>query len=106
MTDQLIPMEAVKIADFLHIKLCLEYVGAVMMQEELEKLQKEFPKLAGVGLAVATVKAAVGDQRTRMLAKNIKVAMQGGFDGDLQMLTMDLRKDGIYLQAKPYPDGE
>lgn len=106
MTEQLIKMGEVKIVDFSHIKLCLEYVGAVMMQEELERLQKEFPKLAGIGLALATVKAAVGDQRTHMLAKNIKVAMQNGFDGDIQTLTMELKKDGIYLNAEVEPEAE
>lgn len=101
--SDLIPMTAVKVTDFYHQKLCFEYVGASEMMEALEELQKQFPKLPGVGLALATVKAAVSEQRTRMLTRNVTVAMKNGFDPEGQQLGMEVRKDGLYLTGVPMP---
>lgn len=103
MTENLIPMDEFKVVDFYHQKLCFEYVGAAEMLEELETLEKQFPKLAGVSLSVATVKAALADQRTRMMTRNLRVAMQNGFDPDQQQLAIEVRKDGIYLKAVNAP---
>lgn len=106
MTEPMLPMDEMKITDFYHLKLCLEYVGAHMILDTLEELQKEFPKLAGVGLSVATTKAALGDMRTRMLTRNLRIAMQHAFDADKQSLAMEVRKDGIYLKAVSHSEGE
>lgn len=102
--SDLAPMTEVKLTEFYHIKLCLEYVGAVTVLEKLEEEQKLFPKLPGMGLAVATAKAETADIRTRMLTNNLKVAFKHGFDAEVQTMTMSVRKDGIYLQATTEPE--
>lgn len=105
MTEQtIVPLDEMKVTDFYHLKLCFEYVGAAMVLEKLEELVKQFPKLAGVGLSEATAKAEVADMRTRMLTRNIRIAMQHGFDPDTQQLAMEVRKDGVYLKGVNVPD--
>jgi hypothetical protein len=101
MTDQLPGMDIkeTKIDEFHHVKLCCEYVGAHVVMDSLEALIKQFPNVAGIGLAIATAKAEVADIRTRMLTRNIKVAMKAGIDLDKYALTMQVKNDGIYLSA-------
>lgn len=101
MTETLPGMDVMetKIDDFHHVKLCCEYVGAHLVMDSLEKLSKDFPKVAGIGLAIATAKAEVADIRTRMLTRNIKVAMKAGIDLDKYALTMQVKGDGIYISA-------
>lgn len=103
MSDQLLPMPDVKITEFYHQKLCFEYCGAAEMVDAMKKLTDQFPKLAGLGLALATAEAALADQRTRMLTRNLRVAMQNGFNAEEQQLAMEVRKDGIYLVAVQLP---
>lgn len=105
MSDML-PMTEFKVTEFYHQKIAFEYVGAAEMVDAMKKLQEQFPKLAGIGLAVATAEAELADQRTRMLTRNLTVAMKNGFDPEGQQLTMEVRKDGLYLVPVPLPEVE
>lgn len=99
-------MAPYKVNDFYHLKLCFEYVGAAEMLDAMKKLQGQFPKLAGVGLCVATAEAELANQRTRMMTRNLRVAMQNGFNADEQQLAVEVRKDGLYLVAVNPPESE
>lgn len=104
--SELLQMTEYKITEFYHQKLCFEYVGAAEMLDAIKKLEEQFPKLPGIGLAVATGEAALADARTRMLTRNIRVAMQNGFNAEEDSLGMEVRKDGIYLVPVKRPDAE
>ena len=99
MNELLPPMTEVKVENTYHLSLAMKYVGADAIVEVLEELRKDFGKMPGMQLAFATAQ----NERTEMLArlngKNITLAMRHGFDPETQTLSMEQRKDGVYLVA-------
>lgn len=99
-SETLVPMAEVEVKDFHHVMLCFQYVGSRTLLNVIEGLNKEFPKMPGLGLAIAVAKAHVADDQARMLARNLSLACRHGFDPDTQTLTMAVRDKAVWLTAE------
>lgn len=106
MNEPLAPMTEVKIESFRHMMLAIKYVTASAILEDLEKLKVEYPRTPGLGLAAATVSADVNRRLARLTADNMTLALKHGFDPETQTLSMESRKDGLYLIAKTEEPGD
>lgn len=106
MSDLLPPMTEFRITDSYHLSLAMRYVGADNIVEGIEDLKKEFSKLPGLALAIATAQNMRTELLAKLTAKNITMAMKHGFDPEVQTITMEQRKDGVFLVAVVQPDGD